>query len=222
MLNVKKFIGGSKAVLKPYYHKIQRLCKGYRRIGLKHKDFTIISNNCTGGYVYQYYGVAYNTPTEGLYFTTDDYIKLIQRPEHYFNHKVELIDSQQSVLAKSGKDIYYPVGVIDDIEVYFMHYHNPEEALSKWYRRAARMNFSKLFFLLTENELMKEGHLRQFVDIIEHTGKNNGICLTLSDYHLPHTLYVPNVPKDLKNGNAALRPDIVVKAIDWKEIFNQL
>lgn len=69
---------------------------------------------------------------------------------------------------------------------------------------------------------MKEGHLRQFVDIIEHTGKNNGICLTLSDYHLPHTLYVPNVPKDLKNGNAALRPDIVVKAIDWKEIFNQL
>ena len=51
MLNIKILIGGGKALLKPYYHKIKRLCKAYRRIGLKHKDFTIISNNCTGGYV---------------------------------------------------------------------------------------------------------------------------------------------------------------------------
>lgn len=103
MLTMKNLIGGGKTVLKPYNHKFQSLCKSYRRIGLKYKGFTIISNNCTGGYMYQYYGVAYNTPTEGLYFTTDDYIKLIQRPRHYFKHKVELIDSQLSVLAKAGR-----------------------------------------------------------------------------------------------------------------------
>ena len=112
--------------------------------------------------------------------------------------------------------------MIDDIEVYFMQYHNPAEALSKWYRRAARMNFNKLFFLLTETELMKGGHLRQFVDIIGQNGKNYGVCLTLSDYHLPHTLYVPDVPKDLKNGYAAWRPEIVVSSIDWKRTLNRL
>lgn len=222
MVDVSKVIGEGKKVLKPYYHKLQRLCKAYRRIGLQNKDFTIISNNCTGGYVYQHYGIAYNTPTEGLYFTTSDYIRLIERPEYYFTHEVILIDPQTSVLAKAGKNIYYPVGVIDDIEVYFMHYHNPEEALSKWRRRASRMNFHKLFFLLTETELMTEENLRQFSDIIERKGKNNGICLTLRDYHLPHTLYVPNVPRDGNNGNAAWRPEIIISRINWKNIINNL
>ena len=136
-----------KKLLKPLYHWFVRLSKWKRRIGLKCTDFTIISNNCTGGYVYQYFGVPYKTPTEGLYFTTEDYLKLLERPEYYFKHEVKLIDSQQSTLAKMGRDIHYPVGLIDDVEVYFMHYPDPKEALSKWYRRASRMNFKKLFFL---------------------------------------------------------------------------
>lgn len=206
-------MGGWKKTLKPYYHKLKRFCKAPRRIGLKHTDFTIISNNCTGGYVYQYFGIPYNTPTEGLYFTTDDYLKLIERPQYYFTHKVELINPQHSVLAKLGKDIHYPVGVIDDIEIYFMHYHDPNEALSKWYRRSSRMNFNKLFFLLTETELMKEGHPKHFSDLMEKLGKNNGVCLTMSNYHLPHTLFVPNVPKDEINGNAAWKPKIITSTI---------
>ena len=222
MQNVKQLIGEGKTIIKPYYHKLQRLCKWYRRIGLKCRDFTIISNNCAGGYVYQYFGIPYCTPTEGLYFTTDDYIKLIQRPEYYFKHEVALINPQKSTLAKLGKDIHYPVGLIDDIEVYFMHYHNPEEALSKWYRRASRMNFGKLYFLLTETELMKEGHTKLFSDIIERYGKNNGICLTMSDYRLPHTKYIPDVPRDEQNGNAAWMPKIVIASINWKKDINRL
>lgn len=132
--------------LKPYYHKLQRLLKSFRRIGLNSKDFSIISNNCIGGYVYQYFGVAYNSPTEGLYFTTEDYLKIIKRPEYYFKHRVELIDPQKSVLAKTGKKINHPVGKIDDIEVYFLHYPSSKEALDKWYRRCSRINYKKLFF----------------------------------------------------------------------------
>lgn len=147
-MNFKILIVTVKEVLKPYWHKLQRLCKTYRRIGHNCKDFSIISNNCAGGYVYQHFGIPYNTPTEGLYFTTADYLKLIQRPEYYFNHEVKLIDSSQSVLSMTGKDIYYPVGRIDDIEIYFMHYLDPHEALSKWYRRVSRINYSKLFFSL--------------------------------------------------------------------------
>ena len=209
-----------KEVIKPHYHRLQRLCKFYRRIGLRSKDFSIISNNCTGGYVYQYYGVAYKTPTEGLYFTTEDYLKIIQRPEYYFKHEVELIDSQESVLAQAGKVINHPVGKIDDVEIYFLHYPDPNEALGKWYRRCSRINYKKLFFLLTETELMRDGHLQQFSSIIEKG--NRGVCLTEKDYEIPHTLYIANVPIDVDNGNAAWKPKIIISSLNWKQIINSL
>ena len=215
-----------KKLIKPIYHWLIRLSKWKRRIGLHCTDFTIISNNCTGGYVYQYFGVPYKTPTEGLYFTTEDYLKLVERPEYYFKQEVKLIDSKESTLAKVGKDIHYPVGLIDDVEVYFMHYPDPKEALSKWYRRASRMNFNKLFFLLTETELAKEEHFTKFSQLIGCKTLNindlGGVCLLLKDRKLPHTLYVPNVPKDETNGNAAWRPDIIINSLDWKKILNNL
>ena len=220
-MNSKVFkiaFGGAKKQLKPYYHRLQRLLKSYRRFGLKSKDFSIISNNCIGGYVYQYYGVAYNTPTEGLYFTTEDYLKIIQRPDYYFKHEVELIDPKESVLAKSGRSINHPVGRIDDIEIYFLHYPDSNEALGKWYRRCSRINYKKLFFLLSETELMKDGHLQKFSQIVEEGKK--GVCLTLKEYKMPHTIYVSNVPKD--RGNAAWRPEIILSSLEWKTILNDL
>lgn len=30
MLNIKKLIGGGKTIIKPYYHKLERLCKWHR------------------------------------------------------------------------------------------------------------------------------------------------------------------------------------------------
>ena len=197
------------------------MSKFYRRIGLHSKDFSIISNNCTGGYVYQYYGIPYNTPTEGLYFTTSDYIKLMQSPKHYFKQKVRLIDPQQSCLAKEGRNIDHPVGLIDDVEIYFMHYHEPDEALGKWCRRASRINYQKMFFLLTETELMKQGHVQLFSETIEKKGYA-GICLTMNDYNIAHSKFIPNVPLDEDNGNASWKPEIIISSLDWKNILNSL
>ena len=210
-----------KRFLKPHYHKLVRMAKWWRRIGLDCKDFTIISNNCTGGYVYQYFGVSYKTQTEGIFFITSDYIKIIERPEYYFKHEVKLIDPKESTLAKAGLNITYPVGLIDDVEVYFKHYPDPREAVEKWRRRASRMNFNKLFFLLTETELMKEGDAERFSNIIAEK-ETKGVCLTLKKYNLPYTKYVPDVPKDEENSNAAWRPEIIIKNVEWKKIINSL
>lgn len=215
-----------KKILRPVYHYFVRLAKWRRRIGLRSTDFSIISNNCTGGYVYQYFGISYKTPTEGLYFTTEDYLKIVERPEYYFNHKVELIDANESVLAQKGKKITYPVGRIGDVEIYFMHYPDPKEALSKWHRRASRINFEKMFFLLTETELMKIEHINKFVELLDDSitppEKRRGICLTLQNYALPSTLFVSGVPKDENNGNASWRPEIILKCINWKKVLNDL
>ena len=216
--SIKKKI---KILLKPYYHRLQRMCKFYRRIGLHSKDFSIISNNCTAGYVYQYFGIPYNTPTEGLYFTTSDYIKLMQNPEYYFKQQVRLIDPHKSSLAQVGRCINYPVGVIDDVEIYFMHYPDPKEAISKWYRRTSRINYKKLFFLLTETEFMRQGQIRLFSEILENRGYF-GVCLTMNDYNVFHSKYISSVPIDEENGNAAWMPEIIISSLDWKKILNNL
>ena len=48
-----------------------------RRRKLKERDFTIISNNCWGGICYEYYGLQKLSPTVGLYFFSEDYIKFV-------------------------------------------------------------------------------------------------------------------------------------------------
>ncbi len=55
----------------------------YRQKKIKYKDFSIISNNCWAGFVYQSYNLPYNTPTIGMFIVSDDYIKLIGNLQHY-------------------------------------------------------------------------------------------------------------------------------------------
>ena len=44
------------------------------RVNKVKPDFSIISNNCWGGLVYQYFGMEYLTPTVGLFFFPEDYL----------------------------------------------------------------------------------------------------------------------------------------------------
>ena len=37
-----------------------------------------------------------------------------------------------------------PVGVLDDVEIIFLHYKTPEEAKEKWTRRCKRVNFDNI------------------------------------------------------------------------------
>ena len=146
-----------KTILRPIYHSFKRAMKLQRRWGLKNRDFTIISNNCTAGYVYQYYGLPYNTPTAGLFFEASDFVKLMKHPEKYFkNAKLVFIDPTESSHYQLVKDLpdygAYPVAKLDDIEIFFQHYPLKEEAESKWYRRSSRINYNNIFFLFSENE----------------------------------------------------------------------
>ena len=63
----------------------------FRRIGLHNTDFTIISNNCWGGCVYDQYGLQYRTPTIGLWMGAEDYIKFISDLDRYLNGSGDFI-----------------------------------------------------------------------------------------------------------------------------------
>ena len=72
----------------------RRLKKGvalFLRIPLKNKDFSIFSNNCWGGVVYDRYALPYRTPTIGLWIPPKDYIKLLKNSKLYFNSEIKQI-----------------------------------------------------------------------------------------------------------------------------------
>ena len=60
----------------------------FKRIGLKNKDYSIISNNCWGGVVSRDRGIKYNSPTCGLFFYAKDYLKFLSNLDYYLNSEM--------------------------------------------------------------------------------------------------------------------------------------
>lgn len=108
----------------------------YRRL-LKKKDFAIISNNCWGGDLYQLFDLPFNSPFIGLFINAPCFIKLLSNPEHYFKQELRFIT--QSKYTSLNVTKAYPIGVLDDIEVHFLHYKTQQEAADKWTRRVDRL-----------------------------------------------------------------------------------
>ena len=48
------------------------------------------------------------------------------------------------------------------MEIHFLHYHTEEEAATKWYRRAARVNLNKLLVIGMEQNLCKAEDIQAF------------------------------------------------------------
>lgn len=131
--------------------------KKYRqkaRKRLTNKNFTIISNNCWGGSVYEDLGLSYSSPTIGLFFFSPCYIKFIADLKE--NLKAPLQFTKVSKYKKGNELLQnntYPVGLLNnDIEIHFLHYKSEEEALEKWNRRKQRVNFQNLFLSFSDSE----------------------------------------------------------------------
>lgn len=128
--------------------RIKRFLAIFRRMPLKNRNFSIISNNCWGGLVYDKYALPYLSPTIGLYFYADEYIRFISDLHKYLNSELEFIEIDESrhkdsILAKGENNVI--VGLIGkEVEVVFLHYHSREEAYEKWMRRCKRVNYDNL------------------------------------------------------------------------------
>lgn len=158
-----------------------------RRHTLKHTDFTIISNNCWGGMVYECYGIPKQTPTVGLYFMAADYIKFISNLRYYINQELVFISSEESQYYdqfKNNQDwVKYVKGRLDDVEIVFMHYHSKEEAYEKWRRRCKRINWDKIIIKFNDQNGCTREDVEAFFKLplknklfftVKHWGKLDG------------------------------------------------
>lgn len=109
------------------------------------QDLTIISNNCFAGNIYQIAGVKYNTPTVGLFFHSQCYSKFVSNLNHYLRKDLKFIEFSRYF----SENPSYPIGLLDDIEIHFLHYSSRFEAEMKWNLRKQRVNFEKLLFVFS-------------------------------------------------------------------------
>lgn len=171
---VVSLIKNPTASLKKRYNRyIELKYRKTLRNKVKNKNFTIISANCFGGSIYEDLGLPYNTPTVGLFFYAPCYIHFLKHLEVYLSTPLEFIHKskyEEANAYRAGKHDYYPIGILNDIEIHFLHYKSEIEARGKWDRRKVRINFDNLFIYMSDRDLCSTSLMREF-DVLPFKNK---------------------------------------------------
>ena len=159
---LNKFRKQLKEKLEKLFYEIKRF---FVKKSIKNKDFSIISNNCWAGRVYQYLDMPYLSPTAGLYFFAPDYIKFVSDLRRYLDTPLRFINPEESKYydeIKKRNQTDKPIGILDDVEIVFLHYKTKEEAEEKWNRRKERVNFDNIILKFSRMDLCTENEIEAF------------------------------------------------------------
>lgn len=115
---------------------------------LKNKNFSIICCNCIGGIIYHELNHPFLSPTINLFMKPRDYIKFVSNLPFYLSQPITPPEYKKAM----QENVTYPIGILHDIKLYFVHYSTLEAAISKWENRKQRINFSNLYFILVERD----------------------------------------------------------------------
>ena len=145
---------------------------------LKDKNFVIISDNCWGGTLYQWYKREYNSPFVGLFFYAPCYIKLLSNLDHYLKQDLSFIEKSKY----NYREKTYPIALLDDVEVHFSHYKTETEAKDKWNRRKVRIlaetNLENYFFEMSDAYLANKEYFIAF----HHLPFKNKLSFSVKDF----------------------------------------
>lgn len=169
----------------------------YINIIKKHidKDVTIISSNCIAGRIMQDLNIKYNSPTLGLWMMPDDFPKFCSDLFFYLDADIHIVTQSKNELGNlkiKNATQPYPVGLLNgELEIHFLHYHDSEEAIQKWKRRAKRINKKKILLIASEQNGCTEDDIRAF-DLIPHSNK---IFFCSKPYPYNSVIYIPEFKK---------------------------
>ena len=200
----------SKLILKVfdrYQHFVKRRYLKESLHKLKVTDFSVISSNCWGGILYNDLKIPYQTPFVNMFMHAPCYIKLLQDFRAYIAK--ELVIVQRSKYKMELTD--YPIGLLGDIEIHFIHYTLNDDVVGKWRVRVQRVNFEKLLFVLTERDFCSFENLEKF-DTLSWPNK---ICFTAKEHGLKNEIHFPFwfskevLPADLIAGFTYKKLDVI-------------
>jgi uncharacterized protein (DUF1919 family) len=179
-----------------FIRKIEKKIKGrFNRFRLKQTDFTIISNNCWGTFIYKKFNLPYQSPFVNLLIFADDYLNMLENFSPKLFSNISFISHAESkhrdeLIARGYFNLNYPIGIIGDkIEIHFLHYENEDDAKAKWLDRVKRINYDKLLFKFSDSEVCTEEHIKRF-DALTF---NHKICFSAKPYsHSKSSVYLPH------------------------------
>ena len=103
--------------------------------------FSAISQNCIGGVLYHDLGAPFLSPTVNLFIPAKDFLRLCADLKGYM---------QLPLCVTMGES--WPVGMLGDVRIEFMHYASCEEAEAAWRRRAARIRYDRIVIIGTDRD----------------------------------------------------------------------
>ena len=145
------------------------LYKRRKRLRLKNERPVIIASNCVGAIAYKDLKLPFYSPTINLFINMDDFIRFVENLEWYL---------KQPILPAYEEGISFPVGMVGDIKIYFMHYDSFEDAVRAWERRIQRVDLNNLFIIGCERERCVYETLKQF----DRLPYKNKVVFTQKDY----------------------------------------
>ena len=187
-----------KTMMKNIYHKLWNVYLAIRRKPyvkeiMKYiaKDTSVISSNCFAGRIMQDFGMQYNSPTLGLWVLPSDFANFCSNLSKYLTSEIKETCVSKTELGnykmKNAKH-RYPVGLLGgEIELHFLHYPTIEEAVSKWKRRAERVNLDNYILIGSEQNGCTEEDVKNF-DKIPYDKK---LFFTSKPYPYKCVVYIP-------------------------------
>lgn len=142
--NILNFVIKTRKLLLRILGVIKRITLKYKiresTKGLDLSNISIISQNCIGGILYHDTNSQFLSPTINCYMMAEDFITFVNDIEYYT--KLPLKMHWENC----------PVGVIDNIKVYFLHYDTCKDAKEKWIERSKRINYDHILVLCTDKD----------------------------------------------------------------------
>lgn len=102
---------------------------------------SLICSNCTGGFLYHWLGLRFNSPFINLYMTNEDFVSALENWDYFIRGEIKEVRN-------SGYP--YPVGEgYGGVKIHFVHYKSFSDALAKWKERRERINEANMGIMLT-------------------------------------------------------------------------
>lgn len=130
-----------------FFHFFQK--RRYRK-NFTNPNISIISMNCVGGILYHDLGLEFKSPTINLYMKALDFIKFCENLREYLEVDTITECTDPSIIGKRK----YPIGILKDIYLYFVHYKSIEEAQLKWNSRKKRINWDNILIICSDRDGM--------------------------------------------------------------------
>lgn len=177
------------------------LTRVWRRKAIVRDSFTILSNNCWGGTVYESYGLEKQSPTVGMFIMPEDYLKFLANLDFYISQPLVFVTPEKSkwksILLYKGNWGTYLIGQLGDIELHLLHYHDEKVALDKWNRRIKRIDKKHLIVKFNDQNGATKQDIITFLSLYIPPERKEGIYASREPFGRNRFINVNNIINSL-------------------------